>query len=206
MPSPIRVSAVVFTPALRPSAGGEATRALAAAIDRPVEVGIEQVRVGQANAEAAQLAEARGTAADRSADHIAERLALVAGVAPDQVLSTASADRARPGRESARCRARRLSVARGAGRRERGRLDRSPVPPAAADFPVIASVANPLAPEAERALATVLWASRRVEAPITVSGLGAEAVAERLREAGADIRIGGSPRGPVRFEWEARGE
>ena len=71
---------------LRNGAEGAASRDLAAALGRPVEVGIEQIRIGQADAEAAQLAEARGAAADRTAGRIAERLALVAGVAPEQIL------------------------------------------------------------------------------------------------------------------------
>jgi uncharacterized hydrophobic protein (TIGR00271 family) len=203
--SPIRVSAVVFTPSLRPGAGAEATRALAAEIGRPVEVGIEQVRVGQANAEAAQLAEARGAAADRSADHVAERLALVAGVAPDQVL----VDRER---KIARVRAANLPGAQlGAYRQLEERVAASEadwtielIPPAA-PFPEIEAIADPPTPEVERALGTVLWAFRRLQVPIAVSGTGAEAIAERLREAGADIRIAEPRSGPVRFAWIAPG-
>ena len=83
---PLRVRAVVFTPALRPGADAETTRLLAEALGRPVEVGIEQVRIGNANAQAAQLAEARGATTDPAGDRIGERLALVAGVPLDEVL------------------------------------------------------------------------------------------------------------------------
>lgn len=202
---PIRVSAVVFTPALRTGAEGETARELTGEIGRPVDVGIEQIRIGRADAEAAQLAEARGAAADRSADRIAERLALLAGVPPDQVLVDREHKVARvraavlPG---ASLQAYRLLEERAAAEESDWRVILVP-PPAA--FPEIAALGDPPGAEEEAALATVLWAARRVNAPISVAGAGADRVAERLRAAGVDARAGEARTGPVRFSWLAPG-
>jgi hypothetical protein len=200
---PIRVSAVVFTPALRNGAEADASRALTDGIGRPVDVAIEQVRVGQADAEAAQLAEARGAAADRTAERIAERLSLVAGVPPERILIDREHRVARvravplPG---ATMQAYRLLEARAAADEHDWTI--LLIPPATA-LPEIPQPHDPPDPEAEAAFDTAVWAYRRLEIPIGVSGPGAAAVVERLRAAGVQARAVAPSSGPTRLSWLA---
>ena len=199
----IRVSAVVFTPDLRGGAEREASQALVAAINRPVEVGIEQVRVGGANAEAAQLAEARGSAADRTAERVAERLALVAGVTRDRVLIDREQRIARvraaplPG---ATIRAYQVLESRAAAGERDWRI--LLVPPAAA-LPEIPPATDQLNPQTEAALRTAIWAYQRLEIPVGVSGSGAVDVAQRLRSAGVEARVIAPSSGPTQLHWLA---
>ena len=200
---PIRISAVVFTPDLRRDAEAEASRTLGAMLGRPVEMGIEQVRVGQADAEAAQLALARGATADRTADRVAERLALVAGVPPDRILI----DRIH---RVARVRAAPLPGATMAayqlleGRVGAAEADWTVllIPPAA-PLPEIAAFTDPPDESTEAALATVVWAHRRLQLPLDVSGGDAEEVAARLRVMQVDVEVVEPSTGPVRFDWRA---
>ena len=202
---PIRVRAVVFTPALRDRAEAEASQALTQGIGRPVEVGIEQVRVGQAEAEAAQLAEARGAPADRTADRIAERLALVAGVPADQVLIDRAHRIARvraaplPG---ATMRAYQLLEAR-VGEAEHDWTILLIPPPAA--LPEIPRPQDPPDPDAEAAFDTAVWACRRLNLPIGVSGTGAAALAARFVDAGVEAHPVSPATGPNRLSWLAPG-
>lgn len=198
---PLRVSAVVFTPAYRTAAEREAGTALGAVVGQPVEVTIEQVRIGDASAQASQLAAARGAAADRSAERLAERLALIAGTSPDNVVI----DREH---RIARVRAAALPGAElGAYQMLEGRIAQSEtgwtlllVPPAAALDDI---ALDEQATDAERAAAInlVAWTGRRVETPVEVSGLDAEPIVARLREAGVDARAGEETAGALRFTW-----
>ncbi|MGE0179237.1 MAG: DUF389 domain-containing protein [Sphingomonas sp.] len=202
---PVRVTAVVFTPALRGDAEAVTMRRLASALGRPVEVDIEQVRVGQANVEAAQLAEARGAAADRSAARIADQLALVAGATREDVLIDRDRRIARvraatlPG---ATLRAYQELEARASAVEREWTILLIPPP---APFPDMPALTDPPGVEAEAALATVTWAWQRLRAPIGVSGDGAEAIAQRLRDAGVDVRVTEPGSGPLRFAWLAPG-
>ncbi|GAA4768771.1 hypothetical protein GCM10023219_13500 [Stakelama sediminis] len=88
---PLRISATVLTPQFRPNAERDAKRTLTQLLGKPVEVALEQYRVGTSQAaEAAQIASAqanaRQVAADRVAVRTTEQLALVAGVDPSAVL------------------------------------------------------------------------------------------------------------------------
>jgi len=198
---PVRISAVVFTPEYRATAERQATTALAAALGRPVEVNIEQIRIGDASAGATQLAAARGAASDRSATRIAERLALLAGVSPEVVLLDRDHKVARvraaplPG---ATFQAYQLLEARVT----EGETDWSVllIPPAGAlpDLPV---PTDPPSPDFEAGLATIVWASRRLELPVDISGDGAEDVAARLRGANVDARIVEPTVGRIRIMW-----
>jgi uncharacterized hydrophobic protein (TIGR00271 family) len=198
---PIRINTVVFTPNYRAAAEREAREALAILLGRPVEVDIEQVRIGEASAGATQLAAARGAAADRSAARVAERLALVAGVAVDAVLLDREHRVARvraaplPG---ATFRAYQLLEARAA----EGEADWSVllIPPAGAlpDLPTPAPAPNA---EFETGLATIIWASRRLELPVDVSGDGAEELVERLRRENVDAQVVSSGAGRTRVVW-----
>jgi len=87
---PIQVSATVLTPEIIGDAERRTITAISRALGRPVEVQLTQVRVGtraQA-AQEAQLAKARDqeAAAQESAENLAMRLALVAGVPEGEVL------------------------------------------------------------------------------------------------------------------------
>ncbi len=203
---PLRLRAVVFTPALRSGAEAEATRILAEALGRPVEVGIEQVRVGSTDPQAAQLAEARGAIAESTADRVAGRLALVAGVPLENILI----DR---GRRTARVRATPLP---GATLRAYQQLEARVaageadwtillIPPPA-PLPEIPPLADPAGSEEQAAFDTAVWAWRRLEVPIGVSGQDSVAVTERLRTAGVDARTSGATSGPNRLEWLAPGD
>jgi uncharacterized hydrophobic protein (TIGR00271 family) len=199
--APIRVSAVVFTPDYRNQAEREAELALSTLVGRPVDVAIEQVRIGDANAQASQLAAARGAAADRSASRIAERLALVAGVPLDRVMMDRdhriARVRAAPlpaaGLETYRILEERIVAA------ETG-WTLLLVPPAAAVEDILIPAD---ADETERraAFETALWAAERLEMPVEISGADAEALAARLRERGIEAREAQPFAGPTRFSW-----
>ena len=62
------------------------------------------------------------------------------------------------------------------------------------------SLTDPPSPEAAAALSTAIWAYRRLETPIGVSGAGADAIAARLREAGVDVRVVAPSSGPIRLD------
>lgn len=202
---PIRVRAVVFTPAVRPRADAEATRALAASLGRPVEVGIEQVRIGNANAQAAQLADARGAATDPTADRIGQRLALLAGVPLDQVLidreHRTARVRATP-LQGATLRAYQELEARAAA--GEGDWTILLIPPPAA-LPEIPALTDPPSVGEQAAFGTAVWAARRLEMPVGVSGADAVAIVARLSSAGVDARPSGPSTGPNRLVWLAPG-
>lgn len=202
---PVRVNAVVFTPDLNGGAEAEAGRALSAGLGRPVEVAIEQVRIGGADAEAAQLANARGAEPDRTADRVAERLALLAGVARDQVLVDRERRIARVRAETlpgATLRAYRLLETRAGAGEPDWTILLIPPPLSLPDMP---SFSDPPSPEAEAVLATVVWAHRRLAMPIDVSGAEAEEIAERLRASDVDARVVAPATGPTRFAWHPPG-
>ncbi|MCW3834758.1 DUF389 domain-containing protein [Sphingomonas canadensis] len=82
---PVRLSAVVLTPELRPGADRTISATLTRLFGRPVEARLEQYRVGTtAQAEAVQLSQARSHASEEEA-RLIERLAVAAGVSADAV-------------------------------------------------------------------------------------------------------------------------
>ena len=206
---PIRISATVFTPRFQPGAELVAERLLTAVLKRPVEVSIEQFRVGTEDAEASQLAAARaGTGAEQRASRLAERLAMVAGVDPDAVLIDRGGGRAvvraapLPGAGLATYRA---LEARVAAAEPRFRIDL--IPPPAPLAPVTFEGDAP--DEAGReAVATAIWAAQRLRLRIGVAGDRAdriEAVEAALAEAGiaTERASGGSEGGAVALTWLA---
>ena len=198
---PIRVRAVVFTPSYQPGADAEATAALQEAMGEPVEVAIEQVRIGNADAETAQLAEARGTGGEGAPERIGERLALVAGVSSERVLLDRERHVARvraaelPGASFAAYRQLEARVASG----EEGWTVLL-IPPAG-PLPAIPAMEDPPSAEAESGLADAIWAGRRLELPIDVAGRDADAIVARLRGAGIDARSQLPRSGPNRLVW-----
>lgn len=199
---PLRVTAAVFTPDYRPGAEAEAEQALQVAFGRPVLVEIEQLRVGTADAEASQLASARvGQTPDRSATRLAERLALVAGVPPGNVLVDRAATRARveaavlPGADLATYRALEARV-----RAAEPRWDVQLVPPPAA-LPEIPAGEDAAALRQE-ALATAVWGARRLRQQLAVAGPAEEAdeIVAALQQAGvAAERIPGGTQIELRY-------
>lgn len=171
---PLAVTAVMLTPDLRADAESRVARTLEDQLGRPVALEIEQfqVAVGSEAAEQAALAAARNREAaettQRQIDTLTDRLALVAGVEPAAV--TIDRDKRR-----AIVRARPIAGAELAAYRifERRVAQTAPgwqvelVPPLR-PLPAIPLDAEGRAdPEA---LATVLWAARRRDQPIALSG------------------------------------
>jgi uncharacterized hydrophobic protein (TIGR00271 family) len=205
---PIRVDAIVLTPRYRQNAEAEAAAQLEALLRRPVEVNIEQFRVGTAEAETTQLAAARGAAADRGAARVAERLALVAGVDPDQVLIDRGGGRAvvtASPLAGAPLESYRLLEARVAAAEPRWRVQLRP--PAAALPPVPMDGAAPADGAGQAALTTAIWGARRLGLAIGVSGARAdqiETVIAALEEAGVEAFPAGggaAEGGAVRLSW-----
>lgn len=200
---PVRVSAVVLTPDLRADADKAATTTLARLFERPVEVRLEQYRVGTAaQAEAAQLSNAARTASANAAAHAAEQLALAAGVALDAVTIDREHKRmlARatplPG---ARLAAYRLLEQRVAAVEPGWQVEL--IPPASGFDTVSFGEDGPDA-EGQAAIDTAIWGAQRLGLPIGVSGARADEVVTRLTQAGvAAERLPGG--GEVRFEWRA---
>lgn len=191
---PLVVEAIVFTPRYRENAEAAIAERLALVLRRPVEAEIEQFRVGseRGEAEASQVAAARGGASDAARARLAEWLALLAGVPPDQVLIDRGAMRAivraapLPGATLASYRA---LEARLAAMEPRWRI--ALIPPGI-DLPEIAVSGDELDSSSRDEIDTAAWAAQRLNLPIGVadgSTAAAEAVAIALRGAGADARV-----------------
>jgi uncharacterized hydrophobic protein (TIGR00271 family) len=194
---PIRMSAVVLTPELRSGADAAATKTLTRLFRRPVEVHLEQYRVGTAaQAETAQL-----SAAADAANHAAERLALAAGVRTDQVTIDREHKRvlARavvlPG---ARLSAYRQLEQRAAAGEPGWAVELTP--PAAAFDPVTLGEDGPDA-AGKAALDTAVWAARRLGLPLGVSGARADEVIALLEQAGVAAEREPGTGATVTLEW-----
>ena len=207
---PLAVEVTVFTPRYRDDAERALGDRLAAVLGQPVEVKIEQFTVGngEGEAEATQIAAARGAASEATRARLAERLALVAGVPADKVLI----DRARslavvtaaplPGAVLSTYRSLEARVA-AAEPRWTIILTPPPVPLPEVRF----GEGDPGEADAE-AIATAIWGAKRLNLPVGVGGgTRAEAtlVVDALREAGVDARepADGTRGGNVRLRWLA---
>jgi uncharacterized hydrophobic protein (TIGR00271 family) len=194
---PLRVTGTVFTPSYRPQAEARVSQELGRLLGRDVEVHLEQVRVSAADPASAQLAALRGAVGDRSADPLVQRVAAIAGADPNSVLL----DRQRrvirvraaplPGATLATYQA---LEARAAGIEQGWSIHlvppRVPLPEIGDDPDAAAST-----------IAQIAWAAQRTEAPVFVSGSGADGLIGTLRQAGADARPGESGSGPPRVSW-----
>lgn len=188
---PVRVSATVLTPELKPDAESIAARAIERQIRRPAQVTITQYEVGTSAkaAEAAQLASARASkeAADRQrAEELGMRLALVAGVENKDVVI----DRER---RRALVTARPIDGTSLGGYRELERRIAATEPdwrielrPPALPLPQVAFKEGELTPEGSAARDLAIWASQRIHAPIVLSGTAANVgkLEEHLNENG----------------------
>lgn len=207
---PVGISATVFSARYNPRSEAEMTTLLTELLGRPVRVGIDHVRTRQGNAEALEIAAAKGSLAERSASRMAERLALVAGVAPDRVLIDLSAKRAYvrasalPGADLASYRALEARVAAS----EEG-WSVTLVPPVAALPKVEFDAEGPTAAGVQ-AMETAAWAAKRLGLEIGVSSAiaaRAEAVRAALAQAGVRTRtIARGGAGAVQLEWRTPGQ
>lgn len=201
---PIRVSAVVLTPTLRPAAEKDATATLARLFERPVEVQFEQYRVGTAaQAEAAQLSTAARASNAQAASHAADQLALAAGVGHDAV--TIDRERKRvlaravplPG---ARLAAYRQLEQRVAAAEPGWQVELTP--PAAALDAVSFDEDGPDA-RGQAAIETAVWGARRLGLPLGVSGTRADEVVALFEQAGITATREPGAGNEVRLEWRA---
>lgn len=198
---PLSVKATALTPTFKADAARRAEAALRARLGQPVDVAIAQYRVGEAQAEAATLADAKNAqdVAERRMETMTADLALIAGVEPDDVLVDQRSRRAQV----------RASVLPGAGlatyRALEARIaDVTPgwqilLEPPAVALPEIGFIEG--APDAD-AVALAVWAARRRGLALTVTGPEpqASALADAFRAQGIDVALV-SGTGAVRLDW-----
>jgi len=207
---PMRMAATVLTPRLQADAQVKLKDILSERLGRPVEVTIEQYRVGTmaGDAEAAQLAGQQNRARDlamEQAARLGERLALVAGVDPQAVLIDRDSRRAtvtaRPLTGAAIEAYRQLEMRVVATAPD---WQVTLVPPAAPlpQVPVTEDVPD------KAALDAAIWGARRLNLPLSVAGRAADAtlVARALTAAGVTAIVVPGDAGPVRLGWRAPDE
>jgi uncharacterized hydrophobic protein (TIGR00271 family) len=204
---PIAVTATVLTPQLRPEAERNTARALERDMGEPVQVKITQYQVGTGAqaAEQAQLqaAQARERADVAHADTLAERLALVAGVAAEDVLVDRDHRRATVAAhaldgaslEAYRELERRIS----AGEPEWTIRLRPPARP----LPEIAFADGKPTEEGNAAMDLIAWAGQRVPVPIILGGPASDVdlAATALEKQGVIVRKRPGGRGSVTARW-----
>lgn len=201
---PVSVTATVLTPAFVANAERQVQETLADTLGQPVAVSIEQFRVGIDNAETAQLARAQASerATGEAAGKLAERLALVAGVAPQAVLVDSGNRRAlvqAAPLDGAALTAYRQLEARVAASAPGWRVEL--IPPAIDPGAVSFTDGTPDAAGRE-ALGAAIWAAQRLRLPLGVSGGEAESIIAGLAETGVTARR--TPgNGPVTLSWLA---
>ena len=204
----ITVDATVLTPRLNPDAEGETERALTQQLRRPVELNLVQYQVGTSAsaAEQAQLSAARANeeaAAIERADDLAKRLALVAGVSEGDV----TVDRTR---RRATVRAEVLEGATLSAYRALEQRIAATEPDWVIELlPPIVQLPQNIGfdedgptPEGAQALATVEWASKRIDLPIVLEGPQAQASQAAELLAGRGVSVTVQPAGgPLRADW-----
>lgn len=195
---PITVIATVLTPRTRANAEDAAEAAIREAIGYPVDAKITQyqVGIGATAAEQAELAAARAQDAGlQQAERLAARLALIAGVADEDVL----VDR---DRRRAIVTARALPGATLATYRELERriaADESDwqiaLRPPLRALPAVELEGGEPSEAGAASLALATWAARRTGLPVLVSGPGpaAEAIVETLTDSGVEASSAAGP-------------
>ena len=199
---PLSVKATALTPAFRPNAAPQAEAALRARLGQPVSVTIAQYRVGEAEAEAATVADAKNAqdAAEHRVEALTTDLALIAGVAPGEVLVDRLSRRAQvragvlPGAGLATYRALEARVAAAAPG-----WQITLEPPAVVAPPDVSMIDGKPDPAA---IEVAAWGAKRRGLALSVSGPdeAATAVAEALRAGGAEVVL--TPGGQsIRLDW-----
>ncbi|WP_054118461.1 TIGR00341 family protein [Porphyrobacter sp. AAP60] len=211
--SPMGVSAIVFTPVIRPDAESDLARRLTLRLGRPVDLTLtqSQTETGAGAAQRAQLSATRAreeTAANERLKALATRLSLAAGVAESEVLIDRN-------RRRALVRAKRIEGAPLAVYRTlETRISASEpewtielIPPAGALPASIAFDGAELTESGRAALALTGWAAQRLDRRVVLTGPATEAqtAAETLRGNGIAVSIR-SGAGPLRPEWAPEGE
>lgn len=200
---PIVVEATVFTPRYKAGAEGQFSQRLSALLGKPVEAKIEQFRVGNAprEAEATQVSAARGRNPDAARAQLADRLALIAGTPPDQVVIDRAGRvalvraAALPGADLSTYRTLESRIA-AAEPSWRIML----IPPLL-DLPAIPPQEHP---ERQEKLETAAWAAARLNLPLVVDGgkaPDAEEVASALEAAGAQVHRGSGGGKALALRW-----
>lgn len=204
---PMRVRAVVLTPAFARDANRRVSAALQAQFERPLDLHIDQLRVGgeSRSVEGEQIAAAQSADARQRSEaqnEVRERLATMAGVEPSEVTVDPAQRRAMvraaplPGAALATYRALEERAAAG--------LEGWAVAliPPLLDLPSPPFGAGPLDEDAAASVALAAWAARRLGNPVEVTGseTAAAPVADALAAAGVSVRMTGKP-GRVSIRW-----
>ena len=208
--TPVTVRAVVLTSTLSEQASAQAARAAQRLARRPIDLRIDQVLVGNrpGAGESAQIARAQTGDGRRSLSaDLRDRIALVAGAAPESIVIDEAGKRAAvtmatlPGASIETYQALAERAARGL---EGWSLVFTPPP---APLPRVAIAEGAPDEAGLRAVAAASWAARRLALPIGVRGGDAsarEAVIAAFAEAGVTARDEGAEAGEVvRLRWLA---
>jgi uncharacterized hydrophobic protein (TIGR00271 family) len=200
--SPKQVSAVVLTPQVKPDAQQTVQHAVERILGEPVDLTLTQVQVGT-SAQAAEVAQLSRARAQQEADlehaqKIAERLALVAGTDPKNVLLDQLNHRAQVD-------AKPLAGAQLAAYRElESRIAKSEpdwqitLRPPARPLPGLPWADGKLTAQGEANLALIVWAAQRIDAPVRLAGEQemVDALVARLND--QDVQAIGEPERPGR--------
>lgn len=191
---PVQVDATVFTPQLEADAEVDSERALTRILGRPVDLSLNQVQSGR-SAAAAQQAELSATrareeeAAQLRAEQLAERLSLVAGVSEEEL----TIDRQR---RRAIVRARPLDGATLATYRELELRIAATEPnwtieltPPRLPLPAVTFVDGAPDQAGVQSVQLILWAARRLNMPVSITGQAdeVEAIEAMLTAAGLTV-------------------
>lgn len=204
---PITVEATVFTPQLRAEADQMVREAVTRRLGRPLDIALTQYQVGTSAsaAEQAQLTSARArdeAAATQRAQELARRLALVAGVAEDDVLVDRQRRRALVWADSlagASLASYQALEQRVAATEPDWRVQLIPPP---GELPQIDFADGEPSEAGARALNLVVWASERLDLPVELVGNGAEARRAGEILAGKDVKVTiVAGRGPLQARW-----
>jgi uncharacterized hydrophobic protein (TIGR00271 family) len=210
---PLDVSAIMFTPVIRPDAEAVLSRTLTERLGRPVALTLTQTQTetGAGAAERAQLSATREqelAAASARLQALVSRLSLAAGVTEDEVLLDRN-------RRRALVRAKRLDGAPLAVYRTlEARIAASApdwtielIPPEAPLSAVIPFAGGAPDDAGERALALIGWAAQRTGRAVVLTGPAdeAEAAAEVLRREGFGVATRPGP-APLRAGWASQAE
>ncbi len=206
---PVEIAATVLTGRYFPKPEADVTRQLTALLKRPVRVEIDQVRTEDGGAEAMEIAAAKAGGSERRASRLAEKLALVAGVTPQDVLIDRAGKRAfvraaaLPGADLATYFALEERVASV----EEG-WSIALVPPAR-ELPDVEFGPDGPTPVGQAAIRTAAWAAKRLGFEIGISSANvarAEAILAQLNDAGVRARlVSGGKSGTVQLRWIAPG-
>ncbi len=183
---PIQVNASVLTPKFEAEAAGRVKRDLNQSLGTVFEVNIDQFRVGTGagDADAAQIAAAKAQeqaiAEERKLTQLVERLALVAGVEPQDVLidraNRRAVVKAKPLQGAALETYYELEARVAALEPDWQLL----IEPPALPLPPIAMANEELSEEGKKAFELISWAAKRIGTPIGINGSDSDVAALKV--------------------------